>query len=89
MTTSTATLPRSTPEAQGIPSAAVTAFLAAVEQHELRPAQLDAAAAWSRGGRRLVVALYAGRAAHALFPEQELHFDRDRPGRGRGPPVGG
>ncbi len=34
MTTSTATLPRSTPEAQGIPSAAVTAFLAAVEQHD-------------------------------------------------------
>jgi CubicO group peptidase (beta-lactamase class C family) len=34
MTTSTAILPRSTPEAQGIPSAAVTAFLAAVEQHD-------------------------------------------------------
>ena len=34
MTTSTATLPRSTPEAQGIPSAAVTAFLAAVEQQD-------------------------------------------------------
>jgi CubicO group peptidase (beta-lactamase class C family) len=34
MTTGTATLPRSTPEAQGIPSAAVTAFLAAVEQHD-------------------------------------------------------
>ena len=34
MTTSTAILPRSTPEAQGIPSAAITAFLAAVEQHD-------------------------------------------------------
>ena len=34
MTTSTETLPRSTPEAQGIPSAAITAFLAAVEQHD-------------------------------------------------------
>ena len=34
MTIDTAILPRSTPEAQGIPSAAITAFLAAVEQQE-------------------------------------------------------
>ena len=79
-------LPRSTPEAQGIPSAAMLALIADAERKALglhslmlvRHGHVVAEGGGSLTGRR---------PAHVVFPQQELLFHGGGLGRGRGPAV--
>ena len=78
------TFPRSSPEAQGISSAAILGFVEAAEQkinalHSfmlVRHGQVVAEGWWAPYA--------AGRAAHAVLAEQELHVDGRRAGDRRG-----
>ena len=76
-------LPRSDPEAQGIPSRAIQAFAEAAEAKIDAVHSLMVRAARQGGRRRLVGALREERPARDVLAQQELHVDGGRP-RDRG-----
>ena len=72
------------PEAQGVSSAAVLAFVEAADKDDRLAAQLHARAPRPRRRRGLVGAVRRRDAALAVLAEQELHLDGRRAGGRRG-----